>query len=519
MHQRQQVIFFAAAFSCSIILVAGCSSNRVARSTYQVLESGKITESSKFLKVHMMNGDVYVLENWKVNEESREVYGKGRLFDPYRALVKQDSFAIPLGDVALFESNVVSSSGPLMAMCIVTGVSAALTVFCLTHPKACFGSCPTFYVWDGKRMKVQAEAFSASVTPSFEATDIDALYMAKPVNRNLEVVLTNEAMETHVIKFAHILLAPRSRGARVFVTPSGEFFESKERIAPQSAVADEGDCLQQISAADGIERCSAADSNDLAAKESIYLTFNRAPSSEAGLVIGYRQTLLTTYLFYQALAFMGNSSGYLVADLQRQNSDYVTKAKTLFWGAIGGIDVMVRGNDGAWEKAGEVSEIGPIATNFELVPLPRLTSGQVKIRLVMTKGLWRIDYVALAGLDKRVEPVTIQPLAVIRGDSTNDDVAKESLSGSGTSLVTMPGDKYSIIYRMPEDYENYEIFLQARGYYLEWVRKEWLAEEDPSMTLTMFSDPGRYLKILAPRFKKVEPFMEQSFWRSKYVEH
>lgn len=137
----------------------------------------------------------------------------------------------------------------------------------------------------------------------------------------------------------------------------------------------------------------------------------------------------------------------------------------------------------------------------------------------MTRGLWRLDYAALARIVGRVQPMVIQPSAVMRGDTTADDKARTCVAGLGDPLVTMPGDRYSIIYRLPADYRDYELFMEARGYYLEWMRKEWVAEENPGMTLMMFSNPGGYLKMLAPKFKKIEPQMEESFWRSKYVQH
>ena len=59
-------------------------------------------------------------------------------------------------------------------------------------------------------------------------------------------------------------------------------------------------------------------------------------------------------------------------------------------------------------------------------------------------------------------------------------------------------------------------FLETRGYYLEWMRSEWLAEEDRRMAAGMFLDPAGSLRRLAPAFKAAEPALEASFWGSKY---
>ena len=66
------------------------------------------------------------------------------------------------------------------------------------------------------------------------------------------------------------------------------------------------------------------------------------------------------------------------------------------------------------------------------------------------------------------------------------------------------------------DFNNYELFLESRGYYLEWVRKEWLADENPALAAMMLINPERALHVLAPDFKKIEPEMEEVFWSSRY---
>ncbi len=62
-----------------------------------------------------------------------------------------------------------------------------------------------------------------------------------------------------------------------------------------------------------------------------------------------------------------------------------------------------------------------------------------------------------------------------------------AISGAGRTaatsfpIVTLPGDAYQLAYRLPEHPERYELFLESRGYYLEWMRREWMADESPSL--------------------------------------
>jgi hypothetical protein len=85
-----------------------------------------------------------------------------------------------------------------------------------------------------------------------------------------------------------------------------------------------------------------------------------------------------------------------------------------------------------------------------------------------TRGLWRIDYVALAALGDSVAPLRILPTVVMRGGAADPDATKALGDTTGHQpLVTFPGDAYDIVYRLPDNPSRYEYFLESRGYYLE----------------------------------------------------
>ena len=80
-----------------------------------------------------------------------------------------------------------------------------------------------------------------------------------------------------------------------------------------------------------------------------------------------------------------------------------------------------------------------------------------------------------------------------------------------------PGDRFDLVYILPTGDIEYDVFLESRGYYLEWMRNEWMAEEDPVKAALMFRYPEMALSYLAPRFKELEPDMEAHFWSSRYA--
>jgi hypothetical protein len=353
-----------------------------------------------------------------------------------------------------------------------------------------------------------------------EEKDIDALYRIKPVSEDFTIQLKNEAYETHVIRSAYLLALPKPEGGRVFSTPENEFYQAKNIIEPSSAVGIEGDISEKFCAFDGVERFSEADSNDLASREIIELSFDNIHSDSAGIIIAARQTLLTTFLFYQSLAYMGTKTGEWLAYLERNGNQFKPILSNLR-STLGNIDVLIQNENDEWVKVGEVGETGPIATDIKIVPLKTNSNifkeeGSLNVRLRMAKGLWRIDYVALGELIGKVDPTVIPPSSSSPQFAENNDVVK-LLTNSNDALVTYPGDEYLLNYKLPSDFNNYELFMESQGYYLEWMRNEWLAEENSNKVYEMFFNPKQYYKDLAPQFKKIEAEMEETFWSSKYV--
>lgn len=470
-----------------------------------------------FLKAHLKDGSVVVLHGWTLDSLGGVLTGTGQRYDLNRNVVGDSAVRISTDSVALYETNSLKQHRSVAALAVMTGISTAVTLACIADPKACFGSCPTFYVTDGTGEVLQAEGFSASIAPTLEATDLDALYRARPRGRTLDVRMTNEALETHVVRHVNVIAVPRSPGGRVLATQDGAFRESRRSVAPISCSAEEGDCLHALAAADGVERFSRADSTDLAARETLELVF---PSMDGptGIAIAARQTLLTTYVLYQALAYMGTSAAATLARLE--TSADARHAAGAIGRLLGGVEVQVLDSNGTWRSAGAITETGPLAADMKVIPLPLPFSGRwgqpPRVRLIATRGLWRLDQVALVSLDSARPPVRLQPTRV-RRDGRDDVDALRALRDPDRTLVTLPGDEYSLSFELPRDGLSYELFLESRGYYLEWMRDEWLRDANPLRAAMLVLDPASSLRLMAPEFKRNEARMEEIFWNSRYV--
>ena len=214
---------------------------------------------------------------------------------------------------------------------------------------------------------------------------------------------------------------------RVLATLDGEFREATDVRALEACAAQEGDCLSKMQAFDGVERFSLTDGADLARKEILELQLPRGEGPR-GLVIASRRYSgfrPSTYLFYQSLAYLGRSAGDTIAALERGDRTIGSALERLQQG-LGGIEVAVETTAGTWITAGEVREMGPLATDILVVALPRSATGRVRLRLA--RGHWRIDYLASVRLGPRVEPEVLEPTSV--RDDDGGSISKGSLASA-----------------------------------------------------------------------------------------
>lgn len=477
-----------------------------------------------FLKAHLKSGDICILRNtWRVDTVYQFLVGEGDRYDFNRNKKQQGRLTIDLDSVAIFETN-QKLAGPenerIAALSILAGLDIVLALYCLTNPKACFGSCPTFYLGSDENVFYSdAEGFSNSIAPSLEASDIDALNNDRTANRKVSLKMKNEAMETHVVKDVKIYAVPRTGSERVFHTIHNKFFRCRQPLPPKSAKADEGDCTALLENADKVERFSLADSKNMNSKEEIILSFDPADLNQAGLVISFRQTMMTTYLIYSAFGYMGDEMGSVFAEMEKRPGP--KKDLGGIRRELGDIEVYLwdQSTD-KWVKQGSFYETGPIAFNHQLLPFNKNLSGfkgDLKVRLVLNRGLWRIDYLALAEIIGPAEPIILAP-EKIEYFKTGQEPALSAADNFSRPIISMPGDIRRFDFRLPDDSADYELFLYSRGYYLEWMRSSWIKEKDLGKLARMLMVPKMYLKEEAADYKRYETAMEREFWNTK-IDH
>jgi hypothetical protein len=215
------------------------------------------------------------------------------------------------------------------------------------------------------------------------------------------------------------------------------------------------------------------------------------------------------------MAYAGHGAGAWLAALERGGREQATQMMGMAR-VLGGIEVEVAEEGGPWRQVGRFDEAGPIAGDTQVVPVgERARPGPLRVRLRMARGHWRIDWVALGALGAAIAPQVIEPDAVERG-GRRDERALRTLREGRRHLITLPGQDYRLTFTLPGRGTAQELFLESEGYYYEWMREEWMRDEDPEMAALIASRPEEALRRLAGPFKAHEARAEEAFWGSRY---
>lgn len=496
------------------------------RKSYQKeqAELAEIRENQKlqFVKVFTEDGGLYIFEPSALIAKEDRVEGMAyRHYDAERRLVCALCYqSLPLEQVSLVYSQERPKRGLNDALLPLAMANVVVSVFCLTNPKACFGSCPTFYAQGQDHWhQAGAEGFSNAILPSLEYGDIDALVTAPYRGAQYQLGLKNEAQESHCLRKVELWAVALDEAStkEVLHDRQGRFYGASQLHPLRRALHQDGlDLTNLLSAADQTEYSSPADPENLRSREEVLLDFGQAAQGDSmGLVLDFRQSLMTTYFIYSAMAYMGTQVGEILAQAERQGNLYNELDQGLK-SELGELEVWLRnGPEADWEKVGSYYETGPIAINRQLMALPALAEG-AQIKLRFNRGLWRIDAARLARLNAPLSPVVLQAERLTKAGQDWPEALAE-LVDSSRHFVTLPGESYHLHYRLPDSTQAYQLFVYSHGYYLEYMRREWENEENLRKLYQMFKQPAAYLKAEAAAYKAYESNMEEVFWSSQVL--
>ncbi len=516
--------FVRGSFSILLFWAAACGETGYQfrsfyKDTSSLLYQSASMKNKPFLKAHLISGDVIILtDTWQVDSLGSTVSGTGQRFDFNRRTRFSGAISVPVDSVVLFETNeklIGSEKSRLTALTVLFTAEAGLGIFCLVNPKACFGSCPTFYLKDAGSVHFSdAEGFSNAIAPSLEYGDTDALRNHVLTDSVLTLTMKNEALETHCLNSVQILAVPLKQGERAYQTSDDRYFLSDRQVPLSAATGPEGDISALISRDDLTERFSPADSSDLNSREELILEFTSTGRMEQAAVhISFRQTLMTTFFIYSAIGYMGDEYGDLMARMER-GENLAGQLDNGIKKELGNIDVYSwQAKTGNWQLEGGLYETGPIAFNRQIVPLKNPVDGKSRIKLVLNKGLWRVNEVSLVSLKGEVFPEVLQ-VNRVQKNGIESPSSLTDLTPDKKYLVSMPGDSWKLSFPVKKTGE-FELFLRTQGYYLEWMRETWMKEKNMGRLWQLVFTPDGYLEDVAEEYKEYEKTMEATFWNSR----
>jgi hypothetical protein len=481
-------------------------------------------DTSLFLKAHDYYGNVFIFnKSWVVDTTEKIVKGKGKLYSPERDILSEGQLFVHIDSVALFETNspIKKVNYLLLPKTLLVMYNVAMAGFCLSVPKACFGSCPTFYTSETQNVfDTRAECFSNAISPSMEYEDIDDLFEKQSGCRNFSLTMKNEALETHMVNYVRLHALPVHKNEDVLHATDYNYYTTQQDILPKNAETQSENITDQLQERDEAEWTSLADDKKLVTKEEIILSFpyETLANKKSGLKLTYRQTLLTTYLLYHAISYMGNEYSDILSSLERKKLNG-TNVYSKFSEVLGGIEVYIaqkKGNDIVWEYKGEFHETGPIAKNTQLCNFGILSQNEenLVVKLVFTKGLWRFDEATLTEIRDEVKPVILEPAKVYKNGLEDYD-GLNALHTEQNHLISLPGDEFILQYKLPCENENYKLFLAGKGYYLEYMRQHWLRDKNLWKLKKMFYNPAKWLNKETEVYKQYESQMELDFYQSR----
>lgn len=426
---------------------------------------------------------------------------------------------VPMDSVVgmeMFKERIDGAASTVLTV-LALGAAAAVVIpviECLNNPK-CFGSCPTFYADSAGTPVLEAEGFSYSIAPLFEARDVDRLRFGADTTGALRLEVRDEALETHYINSIGLLEVRHGRDEVVVPDGTGRPLALREFAAPAAARDRSGrDVTADLSASDGRTYHTPAAILDAAtaedARDFVDVTFARpAGRDTVALVFRMRNSLLNTVLLYD---LMLGDPGLRSLDWVGRDLASIGPAARLGRWYVDHMGLRVAVWDGAaYQEVARVADTGPVAWKDVAVRIPVPTGERLRVRLSFVADDWRIDQVRLAAGVRDAGARVLEPSTVLDRDGRPDTAALAGVrAADGRYLVTSPGERFSIRFESgaaPRDSAR-TFLLVSQGYYIEWLRGTWLHTTNAVAT---FEPTDATLLAALHRWRAEQPDLERRF--------
>jgi hypothetical protein len=507
---------------CYLVFFLSCS--YIPTRVYKLDRPSTPTKIKAPTKAHLYDGSMILFSDGFVFNQNA-FNGEGMYYDLERRIIKPVKRVSADSVIFLeyYESGV--EGGPLLGSLLGPIVFIGAITSSEEIKKAIFGSCPTVYSYHNDSYSLQAECFSYSIAPLAEDWDLDRIDGGRAVGDHYLLQVTNEALETHYINHMNLFIADHPREFEAFPTDDEDillFGRERELLSVTDKVG--RDISSQIANRDGQWfRSDSALLKQLSTEiteDWIDVSFEKPDKAqEMCLAFRLRNTLLNTVLFYDVMLGAG---GVQALDLIAGESFDILDAWNLnqWYKTYFGLNIQIW-NGKEFETAGWIKDTGPIAWHQVGLKLPAPEDKKVKLRLTFLPDNWMIDWIGVSFEQSDqfiIQEIACQQLLKTGGDSLLLDSSLLHADDSNY-LVTYPAESYLISFRVPKINPGFErtYFLKSKGYYIEWIRKEWFNTREADPTYIAFDLNEKTITETAKRWRSKKTEIEQDFFSSKIV--
>ena len=477
-------------------------------------------------KIQTYDDNIYIFPNG-FTLHNGSIKGIGQLFNIDSSDGNYSKRTIPLENVATINYYEETTSGGRHLASFLFSITgpplAVLSLYCVSCPKCCFGSCPTIYTKGTDGYLLETELFSECISRQLENSDVDLLSQKIDDCGYVELMIANEALETHYINKFELVAINHPIGTKLFPTFNDSLILVNSFTKPSQAYNSDGNDITDLIQKDDSEyyRTGTENINDF--KNGILfdwidINYNTVgENKKVKVVIKYRNTLLSTILLYDVVLASQGIEALEWTDRMNNDADYASTFKMIY-DDFSGIDIL-SGENNKWRKLGSLKDAGPITWRYAAIEVPVNEDGNLNLRFKFISDNMLIDYISIDTSSIINNNIKIDSALSfeIRNESDEIENNVDDLIQKDDKqyLITNPGDNYRLKYKfLKRNNTEQTLAIFSKGYYNEWIRGEWIREKGNNYKFNLYDIHGT-LSYLADSWILNKDIIEKEFFNNR----
>lgn len=520
----KNIIWFLGTISLLIILTKCFPTYKVKQHDKNEIPNDSLIQVSS--KMQTYNDDIYIFhKGFTLQNNSIKGYAQLFNFESTDGIYRHRT--IPLENVATINCYEETTSGGRHFASFLFSITgpplAVLSLYCASCPKCCFGSCPTIYTKGTDGYILETELFSESISRQLKNSDVDLLSQKIDNNGNVELMITNEALETHYIDKFDLMAISHPIGSKLFPTFNDSLILVRSTTKPSKAYNRDGKDISDLIQNDDCKYYRTGTENISDFKNGILFDWIDISSNipeeldKVKVVIKYRNTLLSTILLYDVVLASQGIEALEWTEKMNNDADYAADFKMIY-NNFSGIDIQSKENN-TWQKFGSLKDAGPITWRYAAIEMPVNEDSSLNIRLKFISDNMMIDYIAIDTSSTFNDKIKMDfPISLeVKNESNTikNEVYGFIKKDDKKYLITNPGDSYTLKYEFPKRSDTEQtLVIFSSGYYNEWIRGEWVRENRNDYKFNLYDIQGT-LSYLADSWILNKDIIEKEFFNKR----